>query len=76
MESSKGNRAALDKLVPLVYQDLRRLARHYMREERPERLIDSSGADGLTNLLIGNRPADMEVVPLRWHSAVHPVRTG
>lgn len=29
----EGDRAALDTLVPLVYQELRRLARHYMRGE-------------------------------------------
>ena len=29
-----GDRAALDKLIPLVHQELRRLARHYLRGER------------------------------------------
>jgi RNA polymerase sigma factor (TIGR02999 family) len=29
-----GDQAALDKLTPLVYEELRRLARHYMRGER------------------------------------------
>src|SRR5215510_10865965 len=31
---SNGDKAALDKLMPLVYDELRRLARHYMRRER------------------------------------------
>ena len=31
---SNGDRAALDQLVPLVYDELRRLAHHYMRQER------------------------------------------
>jgi RNA polymerase sigma factor (TIGR02999 family) len=31
---SEGDRAAFDKLVPLVYDELRRLARHFMRRER------------------------------------------
>jgi len=31
---SNGDREALDKLTPVVYQELRRLARHYMRGER------------------------------------------
>jgi RNA polymerase sigma factor (TIGR02999 family) len=31
---SQGDRAALDKLVPLVHDELRRLARHFMRRER------------------------------------------
>jgi RNA polymerase sigma factor (TIGR02999 family) len=29
-----GDKAAIDKLMPLVYEELRRLARHYMRRER------------------------------------------
>jgi RNA polymerase sigma factor (TIGR02999 family) len=29
-----GDKAALDKLIPLVHQELRRLARHYLRGER------------------------------------------
>jgi len=32
---SQGDRAALDELMPLVYNELRRLARGYLRHERP-----------------------------------------
>jgi len=32
---SDGDRAALDRLTPIVYEELRRLARRYMRGERP-----------------------------------------
>lgn len=32
---SEGDRGALDQLTPIVYQELRRLARYYMRQERP-----------------------------------------
>src|SRR5262245_38085176 len=31
---SEGDKVALDRLVPLVYAELRRLARHHMRNER------------------------------------------
>jgi len=31
---SNGDKAAVDKLIPLVYDELRRLARYYMRRER------------------------------------------
>ena len=41
-ESDKGNREAVDKLVQIVYQDLRRLARHYMREERPDHTLQTT----------------------------------
>jgi DNA-directed RNA polymerase specialized sigma24 family protein len=32
---SDGDAQALEKLVPLVYQELRGLAAHYLRSERP-----------------------------------------
>src|SRR5271170_5091429 len=32
---SDGDRSALERLTPLVYDELRRLARRYMRRERP-----------------------------------------
>src|SRR6476661_4302381 len=31
----KGDQAALDKLMPLVYSELRRMARNYLRRENP-----------------------------------------
>lgn len=34
LDWSNGDRAALDELIPLVYDELRRLAHHYMRQER------------------------------------------
>jgi RNA polymerase sigma factor (TIGR02999 family) len=59
MEWSNGNRAALDELLPLVYAELRRRARYYMRAENPGhtlqptalvhdaylRLVDQEGAN-------------------------------
>ena len=32
---TSGDQSALDKLTPIVYDELRRLARHYLRRERP-----------------------------------------
>ena len=32
---SEGDRRALDRLTPIIYDELRRLARRYMRQERP-----------------------------------------
>ncbi len=32
----KGDQAALEKLMPLVYSELRRLASNYLRRERAE----------------------------------------
>jgi len=38
---SNGNKAALDQLMPLVYQELRRLASHYLRRERSDHTLQS-----------------------------------
>ena len=37
-----GNKAALDQLMPLVYKELRRLARHYLRKERHNHTLQSA----------------------------------
>jgi len=34
-ELKRGRKGALDELIPLVYRELRRVAGHYMRDERP-----------------------------------------
>jgi RNA polymerase sigma factor (TIGR02999 family) len=39
---SKGDERALDALAPLVYDELRRLARSYMRQERPGHTLQST----------------------------------
>ena len=41
-EWSGGNQAALDNLVPIVYDELRRLASNYMRRERPDHLLQTT----------------------------------
>ena len=37
-----GNREAADQLVPLVYQELKRLASSYMRRERPDHTLQAT----------------------------------
>ena len=39
---SKGDKAALDQLVPLVYPELRRLAQRYMRRENSAHTLQTS----------------------------------
>jgi RNA polymerase sigma factor (TIGR02999 family) len=39
---SKGDSAALDALVPLVYGELRRLAQHYLSREKPGHTLSST----------------------------------
>lgn len=38
-----GDRAALDHLIPIVYDELRRLARQHMRFEAPEHTLQATG---------------------------------
>ena len=38
----EGDRAALDSLLPLVYDELRRIARHYLQGERPGHTLQST----------------------------------
>lgn len=38
-EGSQGGREAADELMPLVYDELRRLARDYLRRERPDHTL-------------------------------------
>lgn len=39
---SKGDSAALDALIPLVYGELRRLARHYLQREKQNHTLSST----------------------------------
>ena len=41
-EWSDGNRDALDELLPLVYEELRRQASHYLRRERPDHTLQTT----------------------------------
>lgn len=41
-EWSKGNQAALDKLMPMVYKELRRLAHQHLNKERKGRTMQTS----------------------------------
>jgi RNA polymerase sigma factor (TIGR02999 family) len=39
---SRGDKAALDQLMPLVYDELRRLAKRHMARERPDHTLQTS----------------------------------
>ena len=39
----QGDRDALERLMPLVYEELRRIARHYLRSERQGHTLESTG---------------------------------
>lgn len=62
---SKGDQQALEKLTPAVYDELRRLAHHYLRKERPGHSLQ-------TTLLAHEaylRLVDQKAVG--WHSRAH-----
>jgi RNA polymerase sigma-70 factor, ECF subfamily len=42
LDWSEGDKAALDKLIPIVHDELRRLARNYMRRERAGHTLQTS----------------------------------
>ena len=41
-EWSNGDQSALEQIIPLVYEELRRLAHHYMRNERPDHTLQTT----------------------------------
>jgi RNA polymerase sigma factor (TIGR02999 family) len=62
---SKGDQSALDQLMPLVYDDLHRLAHRYMAQERPDHTLQSTALvnEAYLKLLDSARP--------NWHDRVH-----
>src|SRR5688572_16140546 len=60
-----GDRAALDELMPLVYEELRRLAHRYMGRERPDHTLQTSG---LVNEAFVRLVDQREV---RWQNRAH-----
>lgn len=62
---NQGDEAALEHLTPLVHAELRRLARRYMRRERPGHTLQASALVNEVYL----RLVDGEQV--RWHDRAH-----
>ncbi len=62
---SRGGTAALDKLTPLVYEELRRLAHRYMSRERPEHTLQTTALVNEAYL----RLADQREV--HWQNRAH-----
>jgi RNA polymerase sigma factor (TIGR02999 family) len=60
-----GDQQALEKLTPLVYDELRRLARNYLRRERPDHTLQATALINEAYLqLIGRRQTD-------WQNRAH-----
>ena len=65
VEWSNGDKAALEKLLPLVSDELRRLARRYMRKEGPDHTLQTSALVNEAYL----RLVDQKRV--RWQNRAH-----
>ena len=64
-EVRRGSREALEELIPVVYQELRRLAAHYMQQERPEHTLQATELVHEAYLrLVGRENAD-------WQNRAH-----
>src|SRR3954470_5298751 len=42
LDWSKGDQGSLDKLLPVIYQELRRLAQYYLRQERSDHTLQAT----------------------------------
>ena len=64
-EWSQGNDAALTELTPLVYEDLRRLAHHYMDTQRPDHTLQTTALVNEAYLRLADQTNP------NWQSRVH-----
>jgi RNA polymerase sigma factor (TIGR02999 family) len=51
---SEGDESALDRLMPLVYEELHRLAQHYMADERPGHTLQATALVNEAYLRLAN----------------------
>jgi RNA polymerase sigma factor (TIGR02999 family) len=62
---SAGEQGALDKLVPVVYQELRRLAKRYMAQERPGHTLQTTALVNEAYLRL------VDVKQVNWQNRAH-----
>lgn len=61
----RGEQSALDKLIPLVYEELRRLAHRYMGRENPGHILQTTAlVDEAYLRMAGSQPSD-------WQNRAH-----
>src|SRR5467141_922066 len=65
MAWSDGDRTALDKLTPLVYEELRRMAHRYMSREQPGHTMQTAALVNEAYLRLVNREA------VHWQNRAH-----
>jgi RNA polymerase sigma factor (TIGR02999 family) len=62
---SQGDGSAFDRLVPLVYEELHRLARRYMRQERPDHTLQATSLVNEAYLRL------IDVNRVEWRNRAH-----
>src|SRR5438128_2431090 len=65
IEWSNGDKAALDKLMPLIHEELRRLAHHYMSHERQGHTLQTTALVNEAYLRLVNRK------DVHWQNRTH-----
>ena len=65
LDWSQGDRAAYDKLVPLVYDELHRLAHQYMRRERSDHTLQTTALVDEAYLKL------IDQTNVRWQNRTH-----
>jgi RNA polymerase sigma-70 factor (ECF subfamily) len=61
----EGDRAAVDRLVPLVYSELRRMAHRRMRDERPDHVLQTTALINEAYLRL------VDITRVRWQNRAH-----
>jgi RNA polymerase sigma-70 factor, ECF subfamily len=62
---SAGDQAALDQLAPMVYDELRRLARYYLKKERPDHSLQATALVNEAYLRL------VDYKRMRWENRAH-----
>jgi RNA polymerase sigma factor (TIGR02999 family) len=65
LDWGNGDTAALNKLVPVVYQELRRLASYYLRRERPGHTLQTSALVNEAYIRL------VDYKRMRWQNRAH-----
>ena len=65
LDWGKGDKSALDKLMPLVYGELRKLARQYLNKERPGHTLQTTDLIHETYLKLVNQKR------VQWQNRAH-----
>ena len=65
LDWSNGNAESLDKLLPIVYQELRRLASHYIQQERPDHTLQATALVHEAYLKL------IDTKDVRWQNRAH-----